>query len=114
MKAILKDQKGWTKTMTIPYPMQEIRLPLYRKHIDVWEFSEGAYITKDRTKDMVIFRLSGRGLSDDVAYYDEEVYGGTSSHVSSPYDESNGGANPPTAPNPTPPKPVINKRGRTQ
>lgn len=75
MKAILKDSKGWTKTMTIPYPMQEIRLPLYRKHVDVWEHSEGAYITKDRTKEMIIFRLSGRGLSDDVAYYDEEQGG---------------------------------------
>lgn len=97
MKAILKDQKGWTKTMTIPYPMREIRLPLYRKLINIWEVNEGAYVSTDRTKEMVIFELTGRGLSDDVAYYDEVIDGGTSSHVSSPYDESNGGANPPTA-----------------
>lgn len=96
MKAILRDSKGWTKTMTIPSAMYEIRLPLYRKKINIWEHSEGTYITKDRTKEMVIFRLSGRGLSDDVVYYDE--YSGTSGQVSSPYGESNGGANPSPAP----------------
>lgn len=81
--------------MTLPCALQEIRLPLYRKHTDVFEHSDGAYIVKDRSKEMVIFRLTGRGLSDDVAYYDEEQRG-TSGHVSSPYDESNGGANPST------------------
>lgn len=59
--------------MTIPYPMQEIRLPLHRKLRNVFETAEGSLVTTDRTTEMVIFRLSQRGLSDDVVYYDEEV-----------------------------------------
>lgn len=73
MKAILRDQKGWTKTMTIPHPMAEIRLPLHRKLRNYWEVNEGAWITTDRTTEMVIFRLTGQGLNEGVVYYDEEV-----------------------------------------
>lgn len=97
MKAILRDQKGWTKIMTVPYAMQEIRLPLHRKLRNVFELSEGTYITTDRTTEIVVFKLSQRGLNDNTFYYDEEVYGGASGNVSSPCDESNGGANPSTA-----------------
>jgi hypothetical protein len=73
MKAILRDQKGWTKTMTIPYPMQEIRLPLHRKLRNYYEVNEGAYISTDRTTEMVIFKLTQRGLNKNTFYYDEEI-----------------------------------------
>jgi hypothetical protein len=73
MRAILRDQKGWTKTMTIPYAMKEIRLPLHRKLRNYFEVNEGTYVTTDRTVDMVIFKLTQGGLSDDVVYYDEEI-----------------------------------------
>ena len=46
---------------------------------------------------MVIVERTHRGLNDNTVYYDEVVYGGTSSQASSPYDESNGGANPSAA-----------------
>ena len=98
MKAILRDQKGWTKTMTIPYPMAQIRLPLHRKLVNFWEIPDGSMaVTKDRVTEMVIFERTHRGLNDNTVYYDEVVYGGTSSQASSPYDESNGGANPSAA-----------------
>lgn len=97
MKAILRDSKGWTKTMTIPYHMREIRLPLYRKRTDIWTVDEGTWITKSKQKEMIIFELTGRGLSDDCAYYDEVVDSGASSNMSSPYGESHGGATPSTA-----------------
>lgn len=97
MKAILRDQKGWTKTMTIPYPMPQIRLPLHRKLRNVFEVYEGSYVSTERTVDVVVFELVQRGLNKDTLYYDEVVYGGASSRVSSPYDESQAGATPATA-----------------
>lgn len=98
MKAILRDQKGWTKTLTIPYMMREIRLPIYRKTTNYFEAADGtAWIHKDRTKDMVVFQATQRGLSDDTCYYDEVIDGGASSNVSSPYDGSQAGATPATA-----------------
>lgn len=100
MKAILKDSKGWTKTMTISYPMREIRIPLYRKHRAYHDTNEATYMANDRHKEMVVFELTQRGLNDNTFYYTEVDYGGTSSQASSPYDESNGGANPSTAPTP--------------
>lgn len=99
MKAILRDSKGWTKTLDIPYPMREIRIPLFRKSRFYYEQPQATFIELNRSKEMVIFELVQQGLNDRTFYYDEVVdeYGGTSSQVSSPYDESNDGANPSTA-----------------
>lgn len=107
IKAILRDQKGWTKTLTIPYPMREIRLPLYRKLRQHWEIKDGAMeesvFAVSREKEMVIFELYGKGLNDSTFYYDEVIYGGAGSvssskdvdrNVSSPYDESQDGSIP--------------------
>lgn len=97
MKAILRDQKGWTKIMTIPYAMREIRLPLHRKLRNIWDFKEGSAISRDRVTEVVVFELTQRGLNDDTYYYDEVVYGGASGNANSPFDESHDGANPSTA-----------------
>lgn len=98
MQAILRDSKGWTKTLTIPYAMPQIRLPIYRKHANYYTHNDlTTVIEKTKTKDMVIFEFTGRGLNDNCVYYDEIVDSGASGNMSSPYGESHGGATPSTA-----------------
>lgn len=73
MKAILRDRKGWSKVMTVPHLLPNIRIPLHRKHVTIYERDEAAYTVLDKDVELVVFKYAGKGLDDDTAYYDEYI-----------------------------------------
>jgi hypothetical protein len=74
MKAVLRDRKGWSKVMTIPHAMPEIRIPLHRKHVTVYEQVHSTYVVRDKDVELVTFKYTSKGLNDAL-YYDEYVAG---------------------------------------